>query len=118
MTLAIPEWLHRKLWRLGVDVVGTTHWNHSALRRLKLIRDHGIDLVFDVGANAGQYAKELRDLGYAGRIVSFEPLSAAFEKLRAAAGRDPATPAALMVWPMLAFTDDTITSMGPAAWAS
>lgn len=88
MTLAIPEWLHRKLWRVGVDVVGTTHWNHPALRRLKLIRDHGIDLVFDVGANAGQYAKELRDLGYTGRIVSFEPLSAAFEKLRAAATRD------------------------------
>jgi FkbM family methyltransferase len=50
---------------------------------------HRIDLVFDVGANTGQFGGQLRELGYAGRIVSFEPSSAAHAQLTAAARHDP-----------------------------
>jgi len=46
------------------------------LRRIRLFQHYGIDLVFDIGANKGQYAKGIMDAGYKGRIVSFEPLSA------------------------------------------
>ena len=58
--------------------------------RSELIREAGVDLVIDVGANEGQYAGEMRAYGYMAPIVSLEPLSGAFEVLAAASARDPA----------------------------
>jgi FkbM family methyltransferase len=57
------------------------------------IRQHwidrlGIDLVVDVGANEGQFVGWMRDRGYAGRIVSFEPQAAAFAACSALWGND------------------------------
>lgn len=54
-----------------------------------LLTHHQIDLALDVGANTGQYAQRLRRAGYGGRIVSFEPQSAAHEALTLAAANDP-----------------------------
>ena len=54
-----------------------------------LLRKYQVNCVFDVGANSGQYAKRLRSLGYTGRIVSFEPTSAAFARLQEASADDP-----------------------------
>lgn len=49
-----------------------------------------IDCVFDVGANNGQYAQMLRKhAGYQGRIISFEPIPSAAEKIRKLALNDP-----------------------------
>lgn len=52
------------------------------------LRRFEIDLVFDVGANAGQFASEIRHGGYTGQIVSFEPLSEAHGKLLLASDGD------------------------------
>ena len=49
---------------------------------------HKIDLLFDVGANVGQYALLSRAEGYAGRIISFEPLSTAHSVLKQTAKPD------------------------------
>ncbi len=40
-----------------------------------------INCVFDVGANRGQYGRFLRELGFEGRIISFEPVTTDFEIL-------------------------------------
>ena len=42
---------------------------------------HHIDVVFDVGANTGQFAEKLWNAGFSGRIVSFEPSSGAHSTL-------------------------------------
>jgi FkbM family methyltransferase len=47
-----------------------------------------VNCVLDVGANRGQFGRQLRSLGYAGRIVSFEPSPAVFPDLSAVAARD------------------------------
>lgn len=47
----------------------------------------GIDLILDVGANEGQFVDRMRDDGYGGQIISFEPLREAFEKLAARHGQ-------------------------------
>lgn len=56
---------------------------------MELLRKFGIDLIIDIGANTGQYAQKMRQLGYTGRIVSFEPLPDAFEELSKKASKDP-----------------------------
>ncbi|MGA1824850.1 MAG: FkbM family methyltransferase [bacterium] len=51
---------------------------YSKAIQKELLERYNINIIFDIGANIGQYALELRDIGYKGKIVSFEPLSAAY----------------------------------------
>ena len=53
------------------------------------IQRGGFTLTFDVGANAGQFAVGLRSIGYAGKIVSFEPIKEVYASLEANASKDP-----------------------------
>jgi FkbM family methyltransferase len=54
-----------------------------------LLRALGVDLIVDVGANVGQFGREVREFGYRGRILSVEPMQAAFQELSAATDADP-----------------------------
>jgi FkbM family methyltransferase len=51
---------------------------------------HQINCVIDVGANHGQFGDFLRQIGYIGRIVSFEPVSSNFKLLAQRSKNDPA----------------------------
>jgi FkbM family methyltransferase len=74
--------------RLGVDIVRYSPAGHPIARRRALFDAYGVDLVLDAGANRGQYARQLRTMGYRGRIVSFEPVSDVYDMLARAAARD------------------------------
>jgi FkbM family methyltransferase len=77
------------LRKLGYDIVKSHRTTPSMLRRQQLLAHYEVDLVLDVGADVGHYGQELRRTGYQGRIVSFEPRSQAFRRLRAQAESDP-----------------------------
>ncbi|MFM9978054.1 MAG: FkbM family methyltransferase [Sphingomonadaceae bacterium] len=76
--------------RLGI-VMFQERWGHTFPEKdfvRRLFAQLKPDCVFDVGANVGQYATELRVEGYDGIILSFEPNPEAFAELRKATEGD------------------------------
>ncbi|MDQ7250231.1 FkbM family methyltransferase [Dongia sedimenti] len=69
--------------RLGLRIIRITPKSSPALRIADILNRSNIRCVLDVGANSGGYAWELFDEGYAGRIISFEPLPTAWQQLKA-----------------------------------
>jgi FkbM family methyltransferase len=77
------------LRRLGLDVARWKPQSSPEAALVRMLAQHGIDTVLDVGANEGQYALLLREFGFHGRIISFEPLTAAYQRLQRSAAKDP-----------------------------
>jgi hypothetical protein len=59
----------------GYDIV-----RHKELP--ELLELHGADIVLDIGVNDGGYATELRQSGWSGPVVSFEPQPTTFGRLQ------------------------------------
>ena len=74
------------LLEMGVPVL--KYFKPDLLRRTKIMKAHQINLLFDIGANTGQYGELMRTLKYTGKIISFEPLNDAFKKLSKVAKSD------------------------------
>jgi FkbM family methyltransferase len=74
---------------LGFELSRANLITSDVLQTKRLLDHHEIDLVFDVGANCGQYGSFLRECGYAGKIVSFEPLSGVYAQLLDLSKKDP-----------------------------
>jgi FkbM family methyltransferase len=51
---------------------------------------YAVNCVLDVGANRGQYGHELRNAGYRGRLLSFEPVEQLCKELKEATAGDAA----------------------------
>lgn len=77
---AVGGRLSRVAERLGFHVTRTM--NTLAFRRNAILANSPNVIVLDVGANIGQYARELRQYGFKGRIVSFEPIPEAYSRLK------------------------------------
>jgi FkbM family methyltransferase len=81
------------LERISGNMIIPTHELHLLPERLhlrRLLNYLDVDCVFDVGANAGQYATMLREqVGYRGPIISFEPIPELAASMRKRAARDP-----------------------------
>lgn len=80
---------HQFLRSVGYEVSRYDPEANPMRRLVRMLTAHHIDLVFDVGANTGQFALALRRHGYAGQIVSIEPLTAAWEQLASNSATDP-----------------------------
>jgi len=63
-------------------------WYSKPIQMKRLMRDLGVDLVIDVGANRGQFGRSIRHF-YGGPILSFEPVSVAFDVLSSVSASDP-----------------------------
>jgi FkbM family methyltransferase len=87
MRHAVKRIVRQSIRRFGWDLRRIEHFGEPTLA--DFLRLQAIDLVLDVGANEGQFAIELREAGYSGDIMSFEPIASAYEKLAANAARDP-----------------------------
>ena len=75
--------LHRRIPQLfGYDLIHIQR-NHPTLEsHLKFLFEKlNINVVLDVGANRGQYGCLLREMGFTGDIISFEPLKEAYQEL-------------------------------------
>jgi len=82
--------IRKSLWRFGYDFSRFTPRTHPLARRKQILDSFEIDTVLDIGANVGQFAEQTRsDLGYANRIISFEPLNSAYKVLKEKAEKDP-----------------------------
>lgn len=87
----LNKFVERSARRLGIIVM--PEWRivrADEERHLSKMLDYlNVDCVFDVGANVGQYGEMLRqNVGYTGRIISFEPNPKAFDQLRKASAGD------------------------------
>lgn len=85
MHLTVNKALKQLLKRWGYTVIGDWRLDHYAMSTYlsKLFRNLEIDCVLDVGAHLGEYHDFLRSqVGYSGKIVSFEPIAKNVEVLR------------------------------------
>lgn len=77
------------LHRVGFELRRFSVEQSENARFISMLRTHNVNLIFDVGANAGQFGVLLRKIGFDGKIISFEPLSDAREILLNISKNDP-----------------------------
>lgn len=85
--MTLKHSIRRVVHLFGFDIVRYP-LHHPLERTIRLLQHYRVDYVVDVGAHDGEFATSIRQLGYTGKIISFEPLPQPFEVLRRKAAAD------------------------------
>ncbi len=72
--------IHKILRSCGYELIKYPYGDFY--KRMELIRMYKINKIIDIGANIGEYARQMRSIGYKGKIISFEPREESFLKLK------------------------------------
>jgi FkbM family methyltransferase len=89
MSGRIASELSRRWLAVRLAALGRVHQYPEILALRRFLSAFAVDCVFDVGANAGQYATMLRrEARFSGHILSFEPNPDVFALLSKAAASD------------------------------
>jgi len=75
--------------KFGIEISRYNLLKSDMAKIQHLLSYNKIDLVLDIGANTGQFARYIRSGGYKGEIISFEPLSSAYHELKRLSKKDP-----------------------------
>lgn len=86
--MTLKKRMKRLINGVGYDLRRISPSSNPSFQLLKAFKRFQIDLVLDIGANQGQFSLDLRAVGYAGKIVSFEPLPDAYAVLAKNAAAD------------------------------
>ena len=89
MGIILKSFIKQMLHRVGFELRRFSVEQSENARFISMLRTHNVNLIFDVGANAGQFGVLLRKIGFDGKIISFEPLSDARESLLNISRNDP-----------------------------
>jgi FkbM family methyltransferase len=86
--VSIRSSVYNLLLHLGWEVrrTGYPSSEEQLLKRFLAVAQP--DVILDVGANVGQYARSLRTCGFAGHIISFEAIAGVHAQLQSAAAAD------------------------------
>jgi FkbM family methyltransferase len=76
------------LRNFGIDIGKYNLSECDDFRLNHFLKINDIDCVLDVGANIGQYAYNLRRIGYKKNIISFEPMLSAYKILQNKSAKD------------------------------
>lgn len=76
-------------YKFGIDIHGLNVYKNHTYQLLTIFEYLKINRVLDIGANSGQFIQEIRQMGYRGSVVSFEPLSSAHKSLLKKSLSDP-----------------------------
>ena len=85
----MKSFFKRLLRRVDLELRNFSIEKSENARFFTMLSHHKVNTIFDIGANEGQFGVILRDFGYKGKIISFEPLTNAREKLHRISQDDP-----------------------------
>lgn len=84
----MKEIIRQLIRKLGFELKKyNLHGSDHALLK-QILFDNQIDLIIDVGAHTGTFGNEMREMGYKGALLSFEPIGDSYRILNITAQRD------------------------------